>query len=131
MPKAKPGLRLSRYQELALKADKSPDDALAFPLLGLFGEAGSLLSIVKKKHRYTPHVVEELDDVLWYFTAVASRGGVAWPTLPTTSTVTCPTGRQEAPPVRFGSFSSFHKRGEHVRFTPNSRRHSRHALRSA
>jgi hypothetical protein len=29
-------------------ADKSPDKNLAFPLLGLFGEAGSLLSVVKK-----------------------------------------------------------------------------------
>jgi NTP pyrophosphatase (non-canonical NTP hydrolase) len=83
MPKSKPGLRLSRYQALALKADNSPDATLAFPLLGLFGEAGSLLSVVKKKQRdraayvgYAPHVVEELGDVLWYFTIVAARGGV-------------------------------------------------------
>jgi len=81
--KSKPGLRLSRYQTLALQADKSPDKALAFPLLGLFGEAGSLLSVVKKKQRdraaylgYAPHVVEELGDVLWYFSVVAARGGV-------------------------------------------------------
>jgi hypothetical protein len=32
-----------------LQADNSPDKTLAFPLLGLFGEAGSLLSVVKKK----------------------------------------------------------------------------------
>jgi NTP pyrophosphatase (non-canonical NTP hydrolase) len=83
MPKPKPGLRLSRYQTLALQADNSPDKTLAFPLLGLFGEAGSLLSVVKKKQRdraayvgYAPHVVEELGDVLWYFTIVAARGGV-------------------------------------------------------
>lgn len=83
MPKTRPGLRLSRYQVLALQADKSPDKTLAFPLLGLFGEAGSLLSVVKKKQRdraaylgYAPNVVEELGDVLWYFTVVAARGGV-------------------------------------------------------
>src|SRR6266576_5014135 len=78
MPKAKPGLRLSRYQALAMQADNSPDKALAFPLLSLFGETGSLLSVVKKKQRdraayvgYAPHVIEELGDVLWYFTVVA------------------------------------------------------------
>jgi MazG C-terminal domain/MazG nucleotide pyrophosphohydrolase domain len=50
----------------------------------LFGEAGSLLSVVKKKQRdraayvgYAPHVVEELGDVLWYFAVLASRGGVS------------------------------------------------------
>lgn len=79
----KPGLRLSRYQALALQSDNSPDKALAFPLLGLFGEAGSLLSVVKKKQRdraaylgYAPHVAEELGDVLWYFAVVSARGGV-------------------------------------------------------
>jgi NTP pyrophosphatase (non-canonical NTP hydrolase) len=78
------GLKLSDYQAQALKADMSPEPSLAFPLLGLFGEAGSLLSVVKKKQRdraaylgYAPHVVEELGDVLWYFTVVAARGGLA------------------------------------------------------
>jgi NTP pyrophosphatase (non-canonical NTP hydrolase) len=84
MINSKAGLRLSDYQAQALKADKSPDKTLAFPLLGLFGEAGSLLSVVKKKQRdraaylgYAPHVIEEFGDVLWYFSVVASRGGVA------------------------------------------------------
>ena len=78
------GMKLDDYQALALKADKSPDTSLAFPLLGLFGETGSLLSAVKKKQRdraayvgYASHVSEELGDVLWYFAVVASRGGVA------------------------------------------------------
>jgi NTP pyrophosphatase (non-canonical NTP hydrolase) len=77
-------LKLDRYQTLALRADKSPDTSLAFPLLGLFGETGSLLSVVKKKQRdkasylgYAPHVIEELGDVLWYFAVVAARGRVA------------------------------------------------------
>jgi NTP pyrophosphatase (non-canonical NTP hydrolase) len=77
-------LRLSTYQSQALKADRIPENSLAFPLLGLFGEAGSLLSVVKKKQRdkaaylgYAPHVTEELGDVLWYFTVIAARGGVS------------------------------------------------------
>ncbi len=78
------GLSLSEYQSSAVKADRIPDSALAFPLLGLFGEAGSLLSVVKKKHRdkaaylgYAPDVIEEFGDVLWYLAVVAARGSVA------------------------------------------------------
>src|SRR5579864_8840382 len=84
MADAQAGLTLADYQRLALTADKKPEASLAFPLLGLFGEAGSLLSVVKKKQRdrtsylgYEPHVIEELGDVLWYFAIVAARGGVA------------------------------------------------------
>src|SRR3954454_20963003 len=76
-------LTLNDYQTEALKADRSPGTSLAFPLLGLFGEAGTLLSVVKKKQRdatsylgYAPHVIEELGDVLWYFAVIAQRGGV-------------------------------------------------------
>src|SRR5882757_2075194 len=83
MPNAQSGLKLSHYQAQPLRADKSPDKGLAFPLLGLFGETGSLLSVVKKKQRdkaaylgYAPHVVEELGDVLWYLAVVAHRGGI-------------------------------------------------------
>lgn len=76
-------LRLDEYQRLAIKADQTPSKPLAFHLLGLFGEAGSLLSVAKKKQRdsrsyfgYTRHVVEELGDVLWYLAVVAHRGGI-------------------------------------------------------
>jgi NTP pyrophosphatase (non-canonical NTP hydrolase) len=76
-------LRLDQYQDLAITADQTPNEPLAFHLLGLFGEAGSLLSVAKKKQRdsrsyigYTPHVVEELGDVLWYFAVVAKRGNI-------------------------------------------------------
>jgi NTP pyrophosphatase (non-canonical NTP hydrolase) len=77
------GLTLNDYQAKALRADRKPDTSLGFPLLGLFGEAGTLLSVVKKKQRdaasylgYAPHVIEEFGDVLWYFAIVAHRGGV-------------------------------------------------------
>ena len=66
-----------------MKADKGSDSLFEFPLLGLIGETGTLLSVLKKKLRdktsyqaYTPHVIEELGDVLWYFSNVASKGGV-------------------------------------------------------
>jgi NTP pyrophosphatase (non-canonical NTP hydrolase) len=77
------GLKLDAYQAEALKADRQRDASLTFPLLGLFGEAGTLLSIVKKKQRdvasylgYARHVIEEFGDVLWYFAIVAHRGGL-------------------------------------------------------
>ena len=58
-------------------------EGLAFPLLGLFGEVGTLLSALKKKLRdrdsyvgYSDAVVEEFGDVLWYFTNIASRASL-------------------------------------------------------
>ena len=75
-------LTLSEYQAAAQRTDqrRSLDEGLAFPLLGLFGETGSLLSEVKKKQRdpvaylgYEDSVVEEIGDVLWYLSAVAAR----------------------------------------------------------
>jgi NTP pyrophosphatase (non-canonical NTP hydrolase) len=78
-------LTIQDYVAKAQSTDQRSDSgSLTFPLLGLFGEAGSLLSEVKKKHRdrasyvgYAGAVVEELGDVLWYLTAVAGRGGLA------------------------------------------------------
>lgn len=75
-------LTVQDYAAQALTTDQRSDSgSLTFPLLGLFGETGSLLSEVKKKQRdqasyvgYAAAVVEELGDVLWYLTAVAARG---------------------------------------------------------
>jgi len=52
---------------------------LRLPLLGLFGEVGSLLSLPKRKQRekptasYRESVIEEFGDVLWYLSNLASR----------------------------------------------------------
>ena len=78
-------LTVASYAAQALTTDQRSDGgSLVFPLLGLFGETGSLLSEVKKKQRdrtsqvgYAGAVVEELGDVLWYLTVVASRGGLS------------------------------------------------------
>lgn len=55
----------------------------AFPLLGLFGEVGTLASALKKRQRdrdsylrYTEDVLEEFGDVLWYFTNLATRASL-------------------------------------------------------
>lgn len=77
-------LSVQEYSKKALATELKRDaDSLNFPLLGLFGEIGSLLSEVKKKQRdpisyraYASTVVEELGDVLWYFNLVAARGGI-------------------------------------------------------
>ena len=79
-------LTLSKYQSLAQKTDagvREGDSELAFPLLGLFGEVGSLLSELKKKQRdadsyvgYQHSVIEELGDVLWYLSTTATRAGL-------------------------------------------------------
>jgi NTP pyrophosphatase (non-canonical NTP hydrolase) len=78
-------LTIADYAAQALMTDQRSDGgSLSFPLLGLFGETGSLLSEVKKKQRdrasyigYAEAVVEELGDVLWYLTTVAARGGLS------------------------------------------------------
>ena len=78
---------LNEYQETAARTDQNPRggvDGLAFPLLGLFGEVGTLLSALKKKQRdkdsyvgYSDAVLEEFGDVLWYLSNVASRASLS------------------------------------------------------
>lgn len=70
------------YQYKALGTDQRPDgdDAVIIPLLGLAGEAGTLLSEYKKRLRdggshvqYETLVGEELGDLLWYIANLASK----------------------------------------------------------
>lgn len=79
-------LGLDEYQRVAAESDRSGRsgiDGIGFLLLGLFGETGSVLSELKKKQRdkdaytaYEDSVIEELGDVLWYFSNVALRAGL-------------------------------------------------------
>jgi NTP pyrophosphatase (non-canonical NTP hydrolase) len=79
-------LSLDAYQEAAALTDQNHGvgvQGLTFPLLGLFGEVGTLLSALKKKRRegdaycgYSEAVVEEFGDVLWYFSSISSRASV-------------------------------------------------------
>lgn len=74
----------SEYQLEARKTDNLNDDtALMIAFLGLGGEVGSLMTELKKRYRddfahkkFQESVVEELGDVLWYISTVATRLGM-------------------------------------------------------
>ena len=75
------------YQKRALRTDRVPeqeDASLIVPMLGLAGETGQLLSEYKKHirdgeaHRlFKQRVSEELGDLLWYISNVASKFGLS------------------------------------------------------
>jgi NTP pyrophosphatase (non-canonical NTP hydrolase) len=74
------GVYMNEYQREARLTDKMDKATLQTPVLGLFGEVGSLLSALKKKIRdesafadYEETILEELGDALWYFTIIAAR----------------------------------------------------------
>ena len=80
-------MNFAEYQSQALETDQTStrrsEDAQLIPLLGLAGEAGGLLSEYKKwlrdgpSHlRFVDHVHEELGDILWYLSNVASKYGL-------------------------------------------------------
>ncbi len=80
-------MNFADYQSQALKTDRTglggADAAQLIPLLGLAGEAGQLLSEYKKRLRDGPshvrfvdRVHEELGDILWYVSNVASKYGL-------------------------------------------------------
>ena len=77
------GISMNAYQLVTRNTDRMGDSGFDLAVLGLFGEVGSLLSALKKKRRentaYTDYdgaILEELGDVLWYFSNVASRAGL-------------------------------------------------------
>ena len=74
-------MRLDEYQALAARTDvSSSEESHRHLILGLFGEAGSVLSVIKKKLRdrsssqeYFEQATEELGDLLWYLATAAKR----------------------------------------------------------
>lgn len=67
------------YQQRAIETDQAPDSK-EVPLFGLAGEAGQLLSEYKKYLRdgdahllFKDRVAEELGDLLWYISNVATK----------------------------------------------------------
>lgn len=74
------------YQNRAAKTDRNPssdEKGVMIPLLGLAGEAGAALSEYKKLLRdgeshtqFSDRMSEELGDVLWYLSTVATRFGL-------------------------------------------------------
>ena len=80
-------MELNEYQKLAAETDVRTDsdaaDNMLVPLLGLAGESGVLLSEYKKWRRdgttyrfFEDRITEELGDLLWYLSNVASKCGL-------------------------------------------------------
>ena len=78
-------MRFDEYQDLAGRtspADRPPIEKLTNGALGLGGEAGEVVELVKK-HRYHGHpldndaVAKELGDVLWYVAEVCTAVGLS------------------------------------------------------
>ena len=78
---------LGRYQVQAgrtsIHAPVKGGDAITIPILGLIGEAGEVVSELKKRARegnayvaFTNRLGEELGDLLWYVSDVAERRGI-------------------------------------------------------
>jgi NTP pyrophosphatase (non-canonical NTP hydrolase) len=74
---------LCAYQRVAQKTDRLNQPGLEGPILGLFGEVGSLLSALKKKLRdknafdkYDDAIREEMGDAIWYFSNITSRANL-------------------------------------------------------
>jgi len=74
-------MNFREYQEQALKTDQIPDEnKVIVALLGLVGEAGTVLTEYKKFLRdgdahklFKDGIAEELGDLLWYIANVASK----------------------------------------------------------
>lgn len=77
-------MTLDEYQTSAARTDvSSSEESHRHLILGLFGEAGSVLSVIKKKLRdrsssqeYFEQATEELGDLLWYLATAANRSGL-------------------------------------------------------
>jgi NTP pyrophosphatase (non-canonical NTP hydrolase) len=87
------GIAISEYQREAAQTDQVPapahhdtvslDKSIIVPLLGLAGEAGSLLTEYKKRLRdgdayriFDARITEELGDILWYVANIATKAGL-------------------------------------------------------
>ena len=79
-------MELNEYQLKSSITDLNPNtrEGLLISLLGISGEAGELLSIYKKHLRdgdaytvFNNAVIEELGDILWYLSSIASKYGIS------------------------------------------------------
>ncbi len=84
-------MELNEYQRLANQTDQQPEEvnleteprSIMVPLLGMAGEVGELLGEHKKWLRdgesyklFPERVKEELGDLLWYLSNVATKHGL-------------------------------------------------------
>jgi NTP pyrophosphatase (non-canonical NTP hydrolase) len=75
-----PMITYDEYQKKVAETDKLTSKSSGFIALGLVGEVGDLLSLIKKEQRdffvigsLEDHLHEELGDVLWYVTSLINR----------------------------------------------------------
>ena len=70
-------MTLNEYQKAAQRTSPDDHDKLLNGVMGLCGEAGELINLMKK-HMYQghekdwPRVVDEVGDCLWYIAEIAS-----------------------------------------------------------
>jgi NTP pyrophosphatase (non-canonical NTP hydrolase) len=110
-------LTLHNYQERAAASDKL-DSGFELPILGLFGEVGTLLSALKKRQRdaaafegYERAIEEELGDSLWYFSILAKRAGTQLATIAQRTTRTAKDWDEVVFNEQFGTFSDLQGKG--------------------
>jgi NTP pyrophosphatase (non-canonical NTP hydrolase) len=114
---------MSEYQEFTRLTDQNKKTGYAglmLPFLGIYGEVGSLLSELKKKQRdtesyigYADSVMEELGDVMWYFTNIADRAGLTVDILAQRMSREI-TDWDEVGPHHFGTFGDIEAGREHI-----------------
>jgi NTP pyrophosphatase (non-canonical NTP hydrolase) len=73
-------MNLSDYQAAAVRT-LGPDRSPLMLALGVGGEAGEVMEIIKKGHRPNktvdiPHLKEEIGDVLWYLATLGDTYGL-------------------------------------------------------
>jgi len=105
-------VEMDLYQKEALKTDKKPAAGgidLIVPLLGLAGETGELLSEYKKYLRdgdshklFKERIQEELGDILWYLTNVASKFGISLDDIARSNIIKCRNRWQESDEGQIG-----------------------------
>ncbi|MEP3784953.1 nucleoside triphosphate pyrophosphohydrolase family protein [Ascidiaceihabitans sp.] len=73
-------ISIREYEDISKITDRFEDDEITPILLGLFGEAGSVMTSVKKLKRestafigFENSVIDELGDTFWYFAALVRR----------------------------------------------------------
>jgi NTP pyrophosphatase (non-canonical NTP hydrolase) len=121
---------LNEFQRYTRSTDQNPrsgTEGLHLPILGLFGEIGSLVSELKKKHRdtdsyvaYRDSVLEEFGDVLWYFANIADRANLDLSILAQRMFRTVEDW-DEVESHEFGTFDDVQSKREHVGPVSNPR----------
>ncbi len=83
-------MQFNEYQKEALKTQSKTGDPLLMGALGLAGECGEVIDIIKKvifhQHYLDPDkLVRELGDVLWYLACIAQAAHISLDDVATTN----------------------------------------------